>query len=100
MLKVSRKNANAPVGNKEWYDDDDFWADHDEDCHGRFDDLVDEPDYAEGFKWSCCDTLGDNEGCKFTKHKAKVNIVDKALKRRAGDELPRPTRKSFRTLKV
>ncbi|KAH8778072.1 hypothetical protein BGZ57DRAFT_347927 [Hyaloscypha finlandica] len=62
-------------GEKEAYHDDDFWADHDEDCHGDIDSFIDDFDYAEGFKWSCCDELGDNEGCKSTKHKATVNEI-------------------------
>lgn len=95
MPETSRISANASIGKKEYYDDDDFWADHDEDCHGYIDNLVDEPDYAEGFKWSCCDALGNDEGCKSTKHKAEVNIINKALKRRAGDELRGSARKRF-----
>ncbi|KAE9377470.1 hypothetical protein N431DRAFT_434721 [Stipitochalara longipes BDJ] len=63
------------TGEKEADWDGDFWADHDEDCHGRIDDLIDEPDVAEGFKWSCCQEFGDNEGCKSTRHKAAVNEV-------------------------
>lgn len=46
--------------------DGDFWADHDEECHGRIADLEDE--YPEGFKWSCCDELGNEEGCEVGKH--------------------------------
>jgi len=30
---------------------------------------------AEGFIWECCSKQGDGEGCKFTKHKARVNLV-------------------------
>ena len=53
----------------------DFWADHDERCHGPYEAFEDDPGYAEGFIWDCCDKLGDDEGCKSTKHKAKVNLV-------------------------
>jgi hypothetical protein len=53
----------------------DFWADHDENCHGPYEAFEDDPDYAEGFIWDCCDKPGDNEGCKATKHKAKMNLV-------------------------
>ena len=55
--------------------EDDFWADHDEDCHGDIDDLVDDPDVQDGFKWSCCGELGDAEGCKWTKHKSDINVI-------------------------
>ena len=53
----------------------DFWADHDVDCHGPYESFEDDPDFAEGFIWDCCDKPGDDEGCKSTKHKAKVNLV-------------------------
>ena len=46
--------------------DDDFWADHDERCHGRIDDLKD--DVPEGFLWDCCDRTGDEEGCRIGTH--------------------------------
>jgi hypothetical protein len=90
-------------GEKEAYHDDDFWADHDEDCHGDIDNFIDDSDYAEGFKWSCCDELGDNEGCKSTKHKAAVNEIrypvpvivsvpeSASRKRKAEKEMERPT---------
>jgi hypothetical protein len=72
-------------GEKEWCDDDDFWADYDEDCHGRFDDLVDEEDYQEGFAWNCCGKKGGEVGCMRTRHKAAVNAskaVDGVSRRR------------------
>jgi hypothetical protein len=53
----------------------DFWADHDVRCHGPYEAFKDDPNYAEGFMWECCDKSGDDEGCKSTKHKAKVNLV-------------------------
>jgi hypothetical protein len=53
----------------------DFWADHDVNCHGPYEAFEDDPDFAEGFIWECCDKPGDDEGCKSTKHKAKVNVV-------------------------
>ena len=55
--------------------DSDMWADHDEDCHGSYESFIDDPNYAEGFAWDCCDQPGDDEGCKSTKHKANVNLV-------------------------
>lgn len=63
------------IGKKIYDDENDFWADHDENCHGRIDDLEDVSDYAEGFVWECCRRYGDDEGCKFTKHKAEVNLL-------------------------
>jgi hypothetical protein len=60
---------------KEAYHESDFWADHDENCHGPYDAFKDDSDFAEGFTWDCCDRPGDDEGCKSTKHKANVNLV-------------------------
>jgi hypothetical protein len=57
------------TGSKEYNDDDDFWADHDDDCHGDRFQLMDEPDYVDGYKWTCCDRVGSEEGCMKTKHK-------------------------------
>ena len=75
------------------------WDDHDERCHGTYDSLEDEPDYAEGFMWNCCDMAGDDKGCKKTKHKTPANRVVQVvqarkpnpLKRKAREELHRPT---------
>ena len=44
----------------------DFWADHDEDCHGRIEDLGDE--YPEGFMFPCCRQPGDSDGYKRTRY--------------------------------
>ena len=49
-------------------DDMNFWADHDEDCHGIKKDLADEPEYAGGFIWSCCDQRGNAVGCEAREH--------------------------------
>jgi hypothetical protein len=57
--------------------DGEVWYNHDVRCHGPYEDMADEDEYAEGFLWLCCEKLGDDEGCKFTKHKAKVNLVQK-----------------------
>ncbi|TVY90598.1 hypothetical protein LAWI1_G003830 [Lachnellula willkommii] len=58
-------------GEKEVCNDDDFWADHDDDCHGDpySDDLMNDSTYEDGYKWTCCDRLGGEDGCKQTKHK-------------------------------
>jgi hypothetical protein len=49
--------------------DGDFWADHDEDCHGTIDDEASRIEYPEGFKWDCCEELGDQKGCKRSRHR-------------------------------
>ena len=78
--------------------DSSMWDDHDERCHGRYEDFEDDSDFARGFTWSCCEKEGDDEGCKSTKHKAKVNIivprareVPAGKKRKASKEIIRPS---------
>ncbi|KAK4209183.1 hypothetical protein QBC37DRAFT_430711 [Rhypophila decipiens] len=51
-------------------DDSDFWADHDERCHGTIDSDFCRKEYPQGFIWTCCDKLGDEEGCKLGRHEA------------------------------
>lgn len=53
--------------------DGDFWADHDEDCHGRIEDQKDE--FPEGFNWSCCGSSGEEPGCAVGHHKSSSRIV-------------------------
>jgi hypothetical protein len=84
------------AGRKNVVYDAETWDDHDVDCHGDYMDFEDDSDYAEGFSWSCCDRPGNDEGCKITKHKAKVNIIVQAAvpplaskKRKATGELAR-----------
>lgn len=50
--------------------DSSTWDDHDERCHGPYDSFENDPTYAEGFIWQCCEESGDHPGCKKTKHKA------------------------------
>ncbi|KAL6704685.1 hypothetical protein ACN47E_007967 [Coniothyrium glycines] len=47
----------------------DFWADHDERCHGTIDTDEMRREYPEGFIWNCCDESGENEGCKKSRHR-------------------------------
>ncbi|MCJ1265609.1 hypothetical protein MMC22_005489 [Lobaria immixta] len=48
--------------------DGDFWADHDERCHGIIDTEDMRSVYPEGFIYSCCDGDGHSEGCKTGRH--------------------------------
>ena len=66
------------TGKREIYDDDDFWADHDPDCHGDPWELMSDSDYEDGYKWTCCDKLGGEEGCKQTKHKTAGQPMKKS----------------------
>lgn len=59
------------VGYLEVYEEDDFWADHDEDCHGEIDTDQMREDFPEGFQWDCCGRLGDRSGCKRGPHRPK-----------------------------
>jgi hypothetical protein len=42
----------------------DFFADHDEDCHGRIDDDWTKTEYPEGYQWTCCEQSGTVWGCR------------------------------------
>lgn len=57
------------VDDKEPDYNSDFWADHDEKCHGVIDDLVDEPGYEDGFFWRCCEQPATLKGCRIGKHR-------------------------------
>jgi hypothetical protein len=48
----------------------DAWADHDELCHGPIADMRDQ--CPEGFKWSCCEEEGYEEGCLIGRHRPGV----------------------------
>ena len=62
----------SPTGEKEVNDEHHLWDDMDPDCHGVPDDFEDDPNYAEGFLWSCCEKDGEADGCKTTKHRTKT----------------------------
>lgn len=51
-------------------DDEDFWADHDEDCHGLIDTEEMREEFPEGFTWNCCDQVGTAPGCTKGHHYA------------------------------
>jgi hypothetical protein len=58
----------------------DFWADHDENCHGTINSEWARKEYPEGFVWSCCEQNGDADGCESGVHepdmskRAKVRV--------------------------
>lgn len=58
-------------GDKEVDYESDFWADHDENCHGDPEDFVDDPDFEGGFLWSCCGEIGSAKGCVVSRHVPK-----------------------------
>jgi hypothetical protein len=50
--------------------DGDFWADHDERCHGTIDTDIMREDCPDGFIWDCCDKLGSEPGCRKGYHES------------------------------
>ncbi|CAG8955515.1 hypothetical protein HYFRA_00009467 [Hymenoscyphus fraxineus] len=54
--------------------DGDYWADYDDRSHGDPYSFIDDPDYAEGFIYSCCEQLSDQPGCEPTRHEAAVIV--------------------------
>jgi hypothetical protein len=72
--------------------DGDFWADHDEDCHGLIDTDEMRKEYPDGFIWDCCNTHGGGgvelesykgqpeenmEGCSKGPHLGEIEIKGK-----------------------
>ncbi|CAF3584720.1 hypothetical protein FGSG_00785 [Fusarium graminearum PH-1] len=68
------------LGDLEVDDSEDFWADHDENCHGEIDTPEMREEVPDGFRWSCCSKLGGTGGCTKGKHQA-----DPARSQRGGD---------------
>ncbi|CZT19199.1 uncharacterized protein RCC_05045 [Ramularia collo-cygni] len=67
-------------GNKEVNYKSDMWIDHDDDCHGDPDSFADDPNYADGFRWGCCEQNSETEGCVVSRHVPKK--VDESKKAR------------------
>lgn len=59
--------------------DGDFWADHDENIHGRIDEL--QEDFPEGYRWTCCNKLGNEEGCEIGMHNSLLVENERERKR-------------------
>lgn len=51
-------------------EEDDFWADHDEECHGPIDTEEMREQFPEGFTWDCCNQVGTAPGCTKGHHYA------------------------------
>ncbi|KAK2736321.1 hypothetical protein FQN55_001707 [Onygenales sp. PD_40] len=49
-------------------DYDDFFADHDENCHGPIDCDATRKEYPEGFIYPCCDRTGAEDPCEVDWH--------------------------------
>ena len=64
-------SPNVSTGEKEVDYESEHWCDWDERCHGNMESFINNPDYASGFIWSCCDGAGDAEGCVRSRHEAK-----------------------------
>jgi hypothetical protein len=45
-----------------------MWCDWDEECHGYCASFIDDPEYADGFAWTCCGEAGDEMTCSGSKH--------------------------------
>jgi hypothetical protein len=62
-------HLSRPIVGKEVDDSDDFWADHDSNVGGDPEDLMDDPNYEDGFIMSCCDKRPYEPGCVISRHK-------------------------------
>ncbi|KAK3699475.1 hypothetical protein LTR37_016432 [Vermiconidia calcicola] len=50
-----------------------IWDDHDPNINGDLEDFADDPDYASGFVWLCCDKAGGGKPCVWSRHKPCVD---------------------------
>lgn len=50
---------------------DHVWCDWDEYVHGQREGYIDDPEYAEGFVWSCCGEYSNVKRCTGSKHSNK-----------------------------
>ncbi|KJZ77596.1 hypothetical protein HIM_02773 [Hirsutella minnesotensis 3608] len=64
-------------GHLEVDDESDFWADHDEMCHGTIDTEEMRKEYPEGFIWTCCGEDGTSDGCLRAMHEADPGKASK-----------------------
>jgi hypothetical protein len=60
--------SNKLPGNHEIDWDSDFWADHDEMCHGPIDTEENMKEFPEGFFWDCCEENLSDPGCQIGRH--------------------------------
>eukprot|EP00746_Dinoflagellata_sp_MGD_P165909 gnl/MRDRNA2_/MRDRNA2_95459_c0_seq1.p1 gnl/MRDRNA2_/MRDRNA2_95459_c0~~gnl/MRDRNA2_/MRDRNA2_95459_c0_seq1.p1 ORF type:complete len:290 (+),score=54.34 gnl/MRDRNA2_/MRDRNA2_95459_c0_seq1:125-994(+) len=59
-----------------------YWADHDEGCHGPIDTNANRQEFPDGFRWSCCDKLGDEDGCVSGEGEPLISTPQKVSRRR------------------
>lgn len=74
---LPRCELTCEIGEKEADMESDMWIDHEEDHHGNIDDLVDDPEFEDGFLWSCCGGKVRSEGCIVSKHVPKQDDTAK-----------------------
>jgi hypothetical protein len=68
FVVLQKVRSDFYAGELEVDEEGDFWADHDERCHGTIDSAWARKEYPEGFMWDCCDRLGNEEGCESGPH--------------------------------
>lgn len=54
-------------------DEGEYWADWDDECYGYPENLIDDPEHADGFMWSCCAGQLNSEGCVKGRHEPQAN---------------------------
>jgi hypothetical protein len=76
-ILIVRTELTAPVGELDVDYEGDYWADHDENCHGLIDTEEMREEYPQGFTWSCCDEAGDEPGCQRGHHQSNPELSKK-----------------------
>lgn len=70
IFEVHQDKLTPGLGELEPDYDGDFWADHDERCHGVIDTDTMREDFPDGFVWDCCNRLGSEPGCQKGYHES------------------------------
>lgn len=72
-LLFQLSSAHIRVATTEPDDDGDFWADHDENCHGIIDSKEMRDEFPDGFVWTCCERTGTDPGCLLGPHRSRFD---------------------------
>jgi hypothetical protein len=66
--------------------DYDLWPDHNEKYHGPIDTSLHRREHPDRFVWNCCDELGNEPGCRRSRHRTKDDERFKADDTSEGEE--------------
>ncbi|KAE9370332.1 hypothetical protein N431DRAFT_344135 [Stipitochalara longipes BDJ] len=87
------------AGEKQMLEDASIWDDYEDDREGQaMYDTAGISDYAEGWQWTCCDRLGNEEGCVRGPHSGKQYLGLTFATTRDDPVLPAPKHQKMEVL--